>query len=336
MLSPRAETILNLIISKYIDRAVPVPSQSLALEPALGVSPATIRNEMARLEHEGYIVRAHHSAGSVPSDKGYRFHVESLKDILLSESEQRLLSHLFHQVERDLEKWLSLAATLLAQQTQNMAVVTIPKPSGCRFKHMELLSLQDTLALMVLVLHGARVKEQLITFDEAIPQSSLTVISNKLNAAFSGLNRAQVAEREFDLSPAEEQIKETLSRVMQDEDEQEYEEPYLDGFHFMLSQPEFTHSDRMRNLMELVEKRRLTKTIIPKELESQKTRVIIGSENENEIFHDYSIVISKYGISSEAVGTVGVLGPTRMPYSHTIPTVDYLSKILSELMSGLY
>lgn len=336
MLSPRAETILNLIISKYIDRAVPVPSQSIALEPALGVSPATIRNDMARLEHEGYIVRAHHSAGSVPSDKGYRFHVESLKDISLSESEQRLLSHLFHQVERDLEKWLSLAATLLAQQTQNMAVVTIPKPAGCRFKHMELLSLQDTLALIVLVLLGARVKEQLITFDEAIPQSSLTVISNKLNVAFSGLNRAQVAEREIDLSPAEEQIKEILSRMMQDEDEQEYEEPYLDGFHFMLSQPEFTHSDRMLNLMELVEKRRLTKTIIPKELESQKTRVIIGSENEDELFHDYSIVISKYGISNEAVGTVGVLGPTRMPYSHTIPTVDYLSKILSELMSGLY
>jgi heat-inducible transcriptional repressor len=336
MLSPRAETILNLIISKYIDLAVPVPSQSIALEPALGVSPATIRNDMARLEHEGYIVRAHHSAGSVPSDKGYRFHVESLKDILLSESEQRLLSHLFHQVERDLEKWLSLAATLLAQQTQNMAVVTIPKPAGCRFKHMELLSLQDTLALIVLVLHGARVKEQLITFDEAIPQSNLTVISNKLNAAFPGLNRAQIAEREIDLSPAEEQIKEILSRIMQDEDEQEYEEPYLDGFHFMLSQPEFTHSDRMRNLMELVEKRRLTKTIIPRELENQKTRVIIGSENEDEIFHDYSIVISKYGISNEAVGTVGVLGPTRMPYSHTIPTVDYLSKILSELMSGLY
>lgn len=336
MLSPRAETILNLIISKYIDRAVPVPSQSIALEPALGVSPATIRNDMARLEHEGYIVRAHHSAGSVPSDKGYRFHVESLKDILLSESEQRLISHLFHQVERDLEKWLSLAATLLAQQAQNMAVVTTPKPTGCRFKHMELLSLQDTLALVVLVLHGARVKEQLITFDEAIPQSSLTVMSNKLSVAFSGLSRAQIAEREIDPSPAEEQIKEILSRMMQDEDEQEYEEPYLDGFHFMLGQPEFTHSDRMRNLMELVEKRRLTKTIIPRELENQKTRVIIGSENEDEIFHDYSIVISKYGISNEAVGTVGVLGPTRMPYSHTIPTVNYLSKILSELMSGLY
>ena len=336
MISPRSETILNLIVSKYIDQAVPVSSQSIAQEPALGVSSATIRNEMSHLENEGYIIRAHHSAGSVPSDKGYRFHVESLKDISLSESEQRLFSHLFHQVERDLEKWLSLAATLLAQQAQNMAVITTPRPAGCRFKHMELLSLQDTTALMVLVLHGARVKEQLITFDETVPQSSLTIIANKLNAAFSGLNREQIMEKESEFSPAEEQIKDVLSRMMQDEDEQEYEEPYLDGFHFMLSQPEFTRSDRMRGLMELVEKRCLIKTLLPKDLESHKVTVTIGMENEDETFHNYSIVTSKYGISNEAAGTVSVLGPTRMPYAHTITTVNYLSKILRELMSGLY
>jgi len=302
----------------------------------LGVSPATIRNEMARLEDEGYIVRAHHSAGGVPSDKGYRYHVESLKDVSLSESEQRLFSHLFHQVERDMEKWLSLAATLLAQQAQNMAVVTSPRPSGCRFKHMELLSLQDSLALIVLVLHGARVKEQLLTFEETVSQSSLTIMSNKLNAAFSGLNREQIADKEFELSPTEEHIKDVLSHMMQGEDEQEDEEPLFDGFHFILSQPEFSRSDRMRGLMELVEKRRLIKAIIPRELENQKVTVIIGRENEDETFHDYSIVISKYGLSNEAAGAVGVLGPTRMPYAHTIPMVNYLSRILSELMSGLY
>ncbi len=336
MISPRSETILNLIVSKYIDQAVPVPSQSIAQEPALGVSSATIRNEMSRLENEGYIIRAHHSAGSVPSDKGYRFHVESLKDISLSESEQRLFSHLFHQVERDLEKWLSLAATLLAQQAQNMAVITTPRPAGCRFKHMELLSLQDTTVLMVLVIHGARVKEQLITFDETVPQSNLAIISNKFNAAFSGLNRKQIMEKETEFSPTEEQIKDVLSRMMQEDDEQEYEDPYLDGFHFMLGQPEFTRSDRMRGLMELVEKRRLIKTIIPKELESQKVTVTIGRENEDETFHSYSIVTGKYGISNEAAGTVSVLGPTRMSYAHAIPSVNYLSKILSDLMSGLY
>jgi len=104
----------------------------------------------------------------------------------------------------------------------------------------------------------------------------------------------------------------------------------------MLGQPEFTRSDRMRGLMELVEKRRLIKTIIPKELESHKVTVTIGMENEDETFHNYSIVTNKYGISNEAAGTVSVLGPTRMPYAHTITTVNYLSKILGELMSGLY
>jgi len=336
MLSPRAETILNLIVSNYIDRAVPVPSQSIARESALGVSPATIRNEMSRLEDEGYITRAHHSAGGVPSDKGYRFHVESLKDVSLSESEQRLFSHIFHQVERDLEKWLSLAATLLAQQARNMAVVTAPRPTGCRFKHMELLSLQDTLALVVLVLNGARVKEQLITFEEPTPQSTLTTIANKLNSAFAGLNREQIAKKEMELTSTETQIKEILGRMMQDEDEQAHEETYLDGFHFMLSQPEFTRSDRARSLMELVEGRRLIKTILPRGLASQQVTVVIGAENEDETFHDYSLVFSRYGISNEAVGTVGVLGPTRMPYAHTIPAVNYLSRILSELMSGLY
>jgi heat-inducible transcriptional repressor len=143
-------------------------------------------------------------------------------------------------------------------------------------------------------------------------------------------------EKDSDFSPAEEQVQAALSRMMQDENEQEYEEPYLDGFHFMLSQPEFARSDRMRGLMELVEKRRLIKTIIPQEMETQRVTVTIGRENEDETFHEYSIVTSKYGISNEAAGTVSVLGPTRMPYGHTIPTVTYLSKILSELMSGLY
>ena len=140
----------------------------------------------------------------------------------------------------------------------------------------------------------------------------------------------------MELSPAEEQLKEVLSCMMQSEDEQEYEEPLFDGLHFILSQPEFSRSDRMRGLMELVERRRLIKTILPRELESQKVTVMIGRENEDETFHDYSIVISKYGIANEAAGTVGVLGPTRMPYAHTIPAVNYLSRILSELMSGLY
>jgi len=336
MLSVRAETILKSIVGQYIARAVPVPSQSIANDAELRVSSATIRNEMAHLEQEGYITRFHPSAGSIPSDKGYRYYVESLRNVMLSSAEQRLMSHLFHQVEKELEKWLSLAATLLARQVQNLALVTMPKSTDCKFKHLELVALQDSLALVVLVLHGARIKQQLIIFDQVVTQPELTATANKLNAAFSGLTSRQVSTKEIGLSPVEQQITDLLLNMMKTEDEQEYEEPYLDGLHFMLNQPEFTHGHEMLDLMELVEHRNLLKTIIPKELKSHQVQVIIGKENKFETFHNYSVVICKYGIPDEAVGTVGVLGPTRMPYAHTISTVGYLSSLLSGLVGGLY
>ncbi len=184
MLSARTWIILKSIVSQYIDTAVPVSSQSITNNYDLAVSPATIRNEMAHLEQEGYITRPHPSAGSIPSDKGYRFYVESLSDVKLPLAEQRLISHLFHQVEGDLEEWLSLTANLIARLAQNVAVVTMPKPGDCQFKHLELVALQDSLVLVILVLHGAKVKQQLINFDQVISQLQLTATANKLNAAY--------------------------------------------------------------------------------------------------------------------------------------------------------
>lgn len=336
MLSARTGTILTSIVGQYIAKAVPVPSQSIANDPDLGVSAATIRNEMAHLEQEGYIIRPHLSAGSIPSDKGYRYYVESLDNIRLSSAEQRLVSHLFHQVEREIEKWLSLAATLIAQLANNVAVVTIPKPVDCKFRHLELVALQDSLVLVILVLRGAKVKQQLITFDQVISQPELMAIASKLNAAYVGLTSRQILAKDTEFSPIEQQLTEHLVKMLQAEDEQEYEEPYLDGLHFMLNQPEFAHSRQMLNLMELVEHRNLLKTITPKGLDSHRVQVVIGKENKVEAFHGYSVVISKYGIPEEAIGTIGVVGPTRMPYAHTISTVGYLSFVLSGLVAGLY
>jgi len=178
MLSHRTETILKSIVGQYIVRATPVPSQSIINDCQLGVSAATIRNEMAHLEQEGYITRRHPSAASIPSDKGYRYYVDSLDEVELPLAEQRLIGHLFHQVERELEEWLSLTVTLVARLTQNVALVTKPKPVDGQFKHLELVALQDSLALVVLVLRGAKVKQQLITFDQVISQPKLTAIAN--------------------------------------------------------------------------------------------------------------------------------------------------------------
>ncbi len=336
MLSPRTETILKSIVRQYIAKATPVPSQGISNDYGLGVSPATIRNEMVHLEQDGFITRSHPSAGSVPSDKGYRYYVETLRDFELPLAEQRLISHLFHQVEKKLEEWLNLAATLTAQLVQSMAVVTKPKPVACQFKRLELVSLQDSLALVVLVLHGAKVKQQLITFDQAISQPELTVIANKLDAAYSGLTSSQILAKTMELSPTEQQVNNCLLKVMETEDEQEYEEPYLDGLHFILNQPEFAHSRRMLNLMELVEHRNLLKIIIPPGLASHGVQVVIGKENKAEVIRDYSVVICRYGLHEEAFGTIGVIGPTRMPYARAISTIDYLSSVLSGLVAELY
>jgi heat-inducible transcriptional repressor len=192
------------------------------------------------------------------------------------------------------------------------------------------------LALIVLVLHGAKVKQQLIIFDQVVSQPEMIAIASKLNDAYAGLTSRQISTKDAGRPSTEQWITTHLLKMMQAEDEQEYEDPYLDGWHFIFNQPEFAHSRQMLALMELVENRNLLKTIVPKGLDSRRVRVVIGKENKAEAFHDYSVVISKYGFPGEAAGTVGVVGPTRMPYAHTISIVGYLSSLLSGLVAGLY
>ncbi|MGD9115902.1 MAG: heat-inducible transcriptional repressor HrcA [Dehalococcoidia bacterium] len=336
MLSPRSETILKSIVGQYIVRAVPVPSQSIINDYELAVSPATIRNEMAHLEQEGYITRPHPSAGSVPTDKGYRFYVETLSDIELPLTEQFLISHLYHQVEREMEEWLNLTATLASKLVQNVAIVATPRTSHCHFKHLELVSLRESLVLVVLVLEGARLRQQLLTFDKPVAQAQLTRIANRLNKACAGLSRAKIEAKKLKLSPAGKQVHDCLLKIMQGEDGQEFEPARLDGLHFTLNQPEFRQGQRVLSLMELVEGHNLLKSVTPESLEETGVQVIIGKENRAAAIQDCSVVISRYGLPDEAVGIMGVVGPTRMPYGRTISTVGYLSSVLNRLVAELY
>lgn len=336
MLTTRAQFILNSIVGQYITRAIPVPSQSLCREFGLKVSSATIRNEMARLEDEGYIARPHPSAGSIPLDKGYRHYVESLGSPELPPNEQLMIDHLFHQVEGELDKWVRLAATLISRQVHNMALVTTPKPAHCEFRHLELVSLQDSLALMVAIFHGARVRQQLIVFDRSVSQATLTVAASKFNAAYASLIRPRILIASIELSAVEKQINDCLVKVMQEEDEQEFEEPYLEGFHFILNQPEFAHSEQMLSLIELVEHRQLLSAVLSAVPPSPGVQVVIGRENKAEAIQNCSIVISRYGPPEEAMGTIGVIGPTRMSYARVISTVGYISSVLNELVAELY
>lgn len=237
MLRPREEIILNSIIRQYIERVTPVSSGSVLEECGLGVSSATIRNDVARLEEEGYILRPHHAAGSVPSDKGYRHYVGSLTGLELPLEERLLINHLFHQVEDKLEEWLNLAAALLSQQVRNVAVVTTPRPAAAEFKHLELVSIQPQLALAVLVLHGAKVRQQLVSFEETLEQDELTRMANHLSRLFSACSASYIRAKRDKLTPTEERVAEHIVRMMESENEHTGQEVYMDGWHFLMNQP---------------------------------------------------------------------------------------------------
>ncbi len=336
MLQDRTATVLKSITRQYISRAVPVSSASVVGDCGLDVSSATIRNEMVCLEDDGYIIRPHHAAGSVPSDKGYRYYVGTLSDVELPVAEKRLIDHLFHQVEENLEEWLGLAVTLLAQRVQNIAVVTMPKPPACEFKHLELVSLQDYLALAVLILRGAVLRQQLISFNQPMPQDELTAIASRLNDAYSGLSVSQIMVKEIELSAIERRITDCLLKMMQTEDKRGHEEPYMDGLHFLMNQPEFNTGQRMMGLIGLLEQRKLVEAILPSGLDSFQVQVVIGNENKDEVIQDYSVVVSRYGLPDEAIGTIGVVGPTRMPYARAISAIGYMASMMSRLVAELY
>ncbi len=336
MIPERASRVLNYIVKRYIADAKPVPSQEVARFANLGVSPATIRNDMAYLEREGFLLRPHVSSGGIPSDKAYRHYVETLNTTDIPSEERRLIAHTFHQVEREVEAWVSLSATMLARITHNVAVVSMPKSADCRLKHFELIAIYGPRALAVAVLEGARVKQQIINFSEDMTQDALAVISARLNNEFDGMITSEIEACQLELSPLEQQARDILLELMKSEDSQEYEEPYLEGWHFILNQPEFTESAHMSRLVELVEQRGLLKVIMPARLGYHGVHVIIGKENKNEAIQNCSVVITRYGLPDTASGTIAVVGPTRMPYNVTIPTVYYLSTILGQLIAGLY
>ena len=336
ILPERKDIILKSIVGQYIVRAMPVASQSIVRDFDLKVSPATIRNDMVNLEQDGYIRRQHHSAGSIPSDKGYRYYVESLGEIELPLTERCMIGHLFHQVEWEIEEWLRLTARIIAQMAQNMAIVTLPRQTKCRLQYLELVALQETLLLAVIVMRGARIRQQIITLDQIISQPELTRIANRLNEQYSGLTCKEIQAKKIELSEIEELLTRCLVKVMQSECDQDSGDIYMDGLHLMINQPEFTDSHRLGTIMELIDQRSILKILVPEGLGDKGLQVIIGNENREASIKDYSIVVGRYGLPDEATGTIGIIGPTRMPYARAISTVSYLCSVLSNLAAEIY
>lgn len=342
MLTERREHLLRFIVDEYVRTADPVASSAVVRRYGLPVSSATIRNEMARLEEEGYIIQPHTSAGRIPSDKGYRYYVEALmRPQELPVAVQRTIRHQFHQAAGETAEWARLAATVLAARLSYVAVVTIPHAARPRLRGLQLASMHDFAALLLVVLQEARVLQHILTLDHPLSQDELNEISARLNRLYAGLTADEIRARQVDHLSLEAEAVRVMLDLMQSQDDDPFGEAYLEGLRHMLREPEFTGGDRILALLDLLGQPNLSKAIPVARAADQPARpgkvtVIIGSEHPQDAMQQCSVVISRYGGSSGLGGAVSVVGPTRMHYPKAVAMVRYTSSIMEELLDAYF
>lgn len=336
-LTDRQRAVLALVVRQYTETAQPVGSKAVVEQYGLGVSPATIRNEMAFLEEQGYLMHPHTSAGRVPTEMGYRFFVENLMgEARLPENEQMLIRHQFHQSGLDLDQWARLAATVLSRVARGAALVTKPRVSGSHFKHLELISIRDAMVLLVLVLQEGIVTQRMISIRETEAEENLTRTANRFNDQLAGLTASEIADRAMTLNLFESGIRQLVVDLMDESDQEGLTDVYRHGLAHVLEAPEFAETDAGRQVIQVLEEKRLLGTLSREMLTSSGVQVIIGGEGRWQDLSACSVILSRYGWHNQVTGFLGVLGPMRMPYGRTISAVRYVSEVLSELVRNLY
>src|SRR5512142_2639271 len=243
-LSERQKTLLLVIIRDYIDAAQPIGSQHLVERYHLDMSSATVRNELSALTDMGYLRQPHTSAGRVPTEEGYRLFVsEMMNQAELPESVQNTLAHQFHQARPGVDQWMHLAASVLAHQSQGASMVTAPRAEQVRFQHVELISTQGRQILMVLVLVGGEVSQQLLTLAEPVPQERLSQTASRLNRVLVGMAVDDLSASSSRADALEQDIVTLILADMRRAIQSISGEIYIDGLTNVLSEPEFAESD---------------------------------------------------------------------------------------------
>jgi len=336
-LTDRQRMVLGLVIREYIQNPAPVASKVLVDKYLLGVSPATARNELAALEERGYLTHPHTSAGRVPTEKGYRYFVEYLMQQVELPLEERLtIRHQFHQIGAETEQMMRLSASVLARQTHAAALVTSPRTAQSRYKHLELISLRDTLALLILVLQGGIVRQQVLTLSASQAQEDLSVTAAKLNHQYAGVPADRIRTDATASDSLESQVTHVVREIMLHEDRQMAQEIYRDGLGYILDLPEFRQVHSLRQVVDLLEQGMFFEEMLNEVMDRGGVQVIIGGEGRWEELSDCSVVVARYGGETNVSGALGVVGPTRMPYAHAISVVRYVSELMGDLVYEWY
>lgn len=337
-LTERQERILALVVRSYTTRPEPVSSKALA-ESDLNVSSATIRNEMAVLEELGFVTSPHTSAGRVPTEAGYRYFVKRLlNEVELSHAEQRAITERFRASNEDVQSWMRLAVSTLARTSRSAALVTSPRaPNRSQFKHVELIATQGRIVLMVLVLYGGQVRQHMLTLAEPVPQDTLSATAAHVNALCDLLDADQIRAKSRLLDTAlEHEMIDLIADTMHNADISQHTEVYQDGLREVL--PEFAEREATQQALHVLEEQSLLDAIFTEALGAHVdgVQIVIGGEGRWSEVRHLSLVLARYGVNEQAVGLLGVLGPTRMRYGRAIASVRFLAGLMSGLLLGVY
>lgn len=339
VLNPRAEVLLKTLIERYIVEGQPVGSRTLAKHTGLELSPATIRNIMSDLEELGLVRSPHTSAGRVPTELGYRFFVDSLLTVRPLESEQ------LRRIEDDLaaghdpQQLLESVSQLLSQITKLTGIVRVPRREQAAFRHLEFLHLSPRRILAILVTQDGRVHNRILQPERLYYQSELVEAANYFNETYSGMQLTEVKQA---LVAALQKDSEDMQAVMRAavqmahqvfvEDQKREDEVVVSGESNLFGIPDLG-SARLRQLFDTFNTKQDLMQLLDQSMRAGGVQIFIGGESGYEALQECSFVTASYQLDGRVVGTLGVIGPTRMPYDQVISIVDVTARLLSGVLS---
>lgn len=337
MLSKRAQILLKTLVEHYIQEGQPVGSRLLSKYSGLDLSPATIRNVMADLEEMGFVASPHTSAGRVPTLRGYRFFVDTL--LVVKPLKEEDIQKLEGQLHPDNpSRLINSASQLLSQLTRFAGVVMVPRRAGPAFRHLEFMKLSEKRILLIIVTPDGDVQNRILVPERSYTSAELTEAANFLNQNYAGLTLDEIRSR---LQEELRQLRNDMSTLMTTAIEasskaitEEAEGVVVSGERNLLEVQDLSSNmERLRQLFELFEQKTELLHLLDASRRAQGVQIFIGGESGVVPLDECSVITAPYEVDGVVVGTVGVVGPTRMAYERIIPIVDVTAKLLSSALS---
>lgn len=342
MLDDRKIKILAAVIHDYIATAEPIGSRTIARKYRIGISPATIRNEMADLEELGYLSQPHTSAGRVPSHKGYRFYVDFLMPVRkLSDNEQALIRRIFNKRVKELEQLVKEAAMVISRLTSYTTLTMGPQLKTSQLKHIHVNRIDETKGLLLMVTNYGTVSHHIIEMPQNLNDSDLVRITNILNDNLAGKTISEITGDIMDTIKNEmieyDEILNILLEILLEnlDDVSESNSVVSTGSSKMLDYPEFQDVEKAKNFFSLLEQHELIIKALKSSSKPNVINVTIGNENPVIELQDFSIVTSNISLDGKNLGVFGILGPTRMEYSRVVTILEQVTNYLIKTVSTM-